>query len=97
MMEEDALLLEKIQPQYPYTKAEVKWMTAHEMAVTVEDILARRIRLLFLDAKAAIAAAPVVANIMAKEMNKGDAWAHQQVTDFILLARRYLISNDEFE
>ena len=60
MMEADTSLAEKIHPQYPYTKAEVKWMIQNEMAITVEDILARRIRLLFLDAKAAIAAAPAV-------------------------------------
>ena len=95
MMEEDVSLLEKIHPQYPYTKAEVKWMMQNEMTISVEDILARRIRLLFLDAKAAIAAAPVIANMMAKEMNKEEAWVQQQISDFTILAKGYLIGNNK--
>jgi glycerol-3-phosphate dehydrogenase len=91
MMEDDVSLSEKIHPKYPYTKAEVKWMIQNEMAITVEDILARRIRLLFLDAGAAIAAAPEVAKLMAKEMNKEDAWINEQVCAFTKLAQGYLI------
>ena len=91
MMEEDISLSEKIHPQYPYTKAEVKWMLQNEMALTVEDILARRIRLLFLDANAAIEAAPLVATVMAKELNKDEQWINQQVTIFKSLAQNYFI------
>ena len=87
----DATLAEKIHPKYPYTKAEVIWMVQHEMAITVEDILARRIRLLFLDAKAAMEAAPIVAAIMASEMKKDAAWEKQQIEDFRKLAAGYLI------
>jgi len=96
MMGEDGTLAEKIHSQYPYTKAEVIWMIENEMAITTEDILARRIRMLFLDAKAAMEAAPAVAGILASEMKKSDAWVHQQVADFTALAKGYLISNDEF-
>ena len=53
----------------PYTVAEVVWAVRYEMARTIEDVLARRIRILFLDAKAAIEAAPKVAEIMAQELN----------------------------
>lgn len=91
MMEANTGLAVTIHPQYPYTKAEVKWMVQHEMAVTVEDILARRIRLLFIDAKAAMEAAPVVAALMSVEMNKDAAWEKQQVEDFRKLAAGYLI------
>ena len=49
----------------PYTGAEVVWATRHEMARTVEDVLARRTRALFLNARAAIAMAPGVARLMA--------------------------------
>jgi glycerol-3-phosphate dehydrogenase len=96
MMDEDGSLEEKIHSQYPYTKAEVIWMIRNEMAITVEDILARRIRLLFLDAKAAMEAAPVVANMMAKEMNKDDAWVQLQVAGFTALAKGYLITDQDF-
>ncbi len=91
MMQENVLLSEKIHTQYPYTKAEVKWMIENEMAITVEDMLARRIRLLFLDAKAAMEAAPVVAAMIAKELNKGQEWINDQVDTFIKLATGYLI------
>ncbi len=96
IMQADTSLAEKIHPQYPYTKAEIQWMIATEMAMTVEDILARRIRLLFLDAKAAMQAAPIVAAIMAKEMNKDDRWVKEQVNSFLQLAAGYLINNFRF-
>ena len=89
---EDMAMAEKIHPNYPYTKAEIKWMIANEMTVTVEDILARRIRLLFLDARAAITAAPVVAAIMAKEMGKNQVWVDEQVDAFTKLAGGYLLN-----
>jgi glycerol-3-phosphate dehydrogenase len=62
------------------------------MARTVEDILARRLRLLFLDADAAIKSAPIVAKLMAAEMNYGPAWEDAQVGNFNLLAAKYLIA-----
>lgn len=90
-MEHNISLSEKIHANYPYTKAEAKWFVQNEMAITVEDILARRIRLLFLDAKAAIEAAPVVANIMASELNKNEQWIEEQINNFKNLATGYLL------
>jgi glycerol-3-phosphate dehydrogenase len=92
LMETDAALAEKIHPAYAYTKAEVLWMIRQEMAITVEDILARRIRLLFLDAAAAIEAAPVVATLIAAELQHGPGWEQQQVAAFVQLAKGYLIA-----
>ena len=54
--------------QLPYTGAEVVWAARHEMARTVEDVLARRTRALFLNARAAAAMAPEVARLMAGEL-----------------------------
>ena len=61
------------------------------MAMTVEDVLARRTRALFLDAKAAIDAAPLVAALMAAIMGKQKDWEQQQVTEFITIAKKYLV------
>ena len=61
-----------------------------EMARTVEDVLSRRRRLLLLDAHAAIGAAPAVAELLAKELHKDEAWQHAQVAEFTELARGYL-------
>lgn len=75
----------------PYQKAAVIWAVRHEMAQTVEDILARRTRALFLDAQASIAAAPVVAQLMAAEMNRDQDWQNQQVAAFEKTAQNYLL------
>ena len=48
--------------------AEVVWAVRHEMARTVDDVLARRTRALFLNARAAIEMAPAVARLMAAEL-----------------------------
>jgi glycerol-3-phosphate dehydrogenase len=75
----------------PYTRAEAVWGTRIEMARTVEDILARRCRALFLDAAAAIRMAPEVATIMARELGYDEAWRRDQVGAFTTLAKQYML------
>ncbi len=91
LMNEQPALREKIHSALPYNKAAILWAVRQEMAMTVEDVLARRTRALFLDAAAAIEAAPLVASIMAAEMNKSEVWEKQQVKAFEMVARQYLI------
>jgi len=81
----------KIHPKYDYLHAEVIWAVRHEMARTVEDVLARRIRLLFLDANAAIETAPLVAELMTEELKKDVMWKDEQVALFTKLAQAYLL------
>lgn len=83
-------LKEKLHPALPYLKAEVIWAVNNEMGRTVEDVLARRTRALFLDAKASIEIAPAVAKIMAEELNKDSNWIHNQVENYTQLAKGYL-------
>ncbi len=52
------------------------------MARTVEDVLARRSRALFLNAKAAVEMAPEVARLMAAELGEGDDWQRRQLAAF---------------
>ena len=54
-------MAEKLHPDYAYTVGEVTWLVRNEMPRTLEDVLARRLRILFLDARAAMAMAPKVA------------------------------------
>ena len=61
------------------------------MALTIEDVLARRTRALFLDARAAMDMAPAVARIMAEELNKDEDWEKQQVLSFISVAENYIL------
>lgn len=79
-----------IAPGFPYTHAEVIWAARHEMARSVEDVLARRTRILFLDAKAAIAAAPAVAHLLALELKKSSSWQKKQIREFARVAKHYL-------
>jgi glycerol-3-phosphate dehydrogenase len=81
----------KLHPKFEYLQAEIIWAARNEMARTVEDALARRIRLLFLDARAAIEAAPVAALLMAVELDKNENWQKDQIAAFTDLAGSYLL------
>lgn len=85
-------LKSKLHPKYEYTLAEVVWAIEYEMAMTVEDILARRIRLLFLDAKAAIECAPKVAKFLAKYYKYDKQWEAQEVDRFNAVAKQYVLA-----
>lgn len=80
---------ERLHPDLPYTRSDIVRAVRDEMAQTVEDILARRTRALFLNAKAAIELAPAVAEIMATELRKDKVWSNGQVNDFNEVARNY--------
>ncbi|MCB0344539.1 MAG: glycerol-3-phosphate dehydrogenase/oxidase [Bdellovibrionales bacterium] len=69
--------------------AQVIWAARHEMARTVEDVLARRTRVLFYDANKAIELAPAVAVLLASELGKDQNWEQEQVNEFTALAKQY--------
>ena len=71
--------------------AEVLWAVRKEMALTVEDVLARRVRLLFVDAREAQKAAPRVAQIMAQEMGKDEKWIEEQIAKFNKVSDNYIV------
>jgi glycerol-3-phosphate dehydrogenase len=75
----------------PYTGAQVVWAARHEMARTVDDCLARRTRALFLNARAAVAMAPEVARVLARELGRDEAWARAQASVFEGIARGYIV------
>lgn len=72
-----------------YTEAEVVWAVREEMARTVEDVLARRVRILFVDARRAVQAAPRVAQLLAAELGYDEVWERAQVEQFTRLAEHY--------
>ncbi len=84
-------MAELLHPDYPYTVGELTWLIRHEMVQTLEDLLARRLRILFLDARAAMAMAPQAAHLLAAERGKDDAWAGCQVAAFTQLASHYIL------
>jgi glycerol-3-phosphate dehydrogenase len=79
-----------LHPRLPYRMREVVWAARFEMARTVEDVLARRTRALFLDAKAAIEAAPAVADVLAKELGRSAAWRDKDLQGFLTVAQGYV-------
>src|SRR4029077_14280080 len=85
-------LAKKLHPTLDYTMAEVVWAVRSEMARTVEDVLARRTRALFLDARASILMAAETARIMAVELKKDENWQEKQVREFTALAEGYLLN-----
>lgn len=82
---------ERLHEALPIYAAQVIWAARHEMARTVEDVLARRTRALFLNARAAIAMAPRVAELLAQELQRDTTWQRDQVAAFTTLARSYLV------
>jgi len=70
-------------------KSQIVWAVRKEMARTVEDVLARRTRALFLDARESIRIAPEVAFIMASELKHDNDWMKNQIEAFKKIAKNY--------
>jgi glycerol-3-phosphate dehydrogenase len=88
---EDPLLATQLDSSLPYIAAEVVWAARAEMTRTIEDVLARRTRALFLNAQAAIAMAEPVAELLAAELGRDEAWVDAQVMEFVELAQQYRV------
>ncbi|TWU18190.1 glycerol-3-phosphate dehydrogenase/oxidase [Allorhodopirellula heiligendammensis] len=73
----------------PIRAAEVVWAVRREMALTVEDVLARRTRAMFLNIQAAKSIAPDVARLMSMELGHDQAWQDQQLADFQTTAAHF--------
>jgi glycerol-3-phosphate dehydrogenase len=91
LIAKDATLGLKLDAELPYVAGEVVWAAREEMARTVEDILARRTRALFLNAKAAMRMAPRVAALLAQELGYDKKWQTDQVEKFNQVADGYLV------
>ena len=87
----DPKLAVQLHPELPYIAAEVVWAARAEMARTVEDVLARHTRALFLNARAAMAMAEPAARLLAAELGRDEAWVGAQVKEFCELAKQYRV------
>ena len=92
LIESSSEMGEKLHPQYAFTKGEVAWIVQNEMARTLEDVLARRLRILFMDARAAMQMAPAVVSILAKERGMDEKWKTDQLNDFNRIAFHYILN-----
>jgi glycerol-3-phosphate dehydrogenase len=80
---------ERLHPRLPYTAGEIIWAVRSEWARSVEDVLARRTRSLFLDAAASREIAPRVARLMAAELGRDQDWQTEQLERFDVYARQF--------
>lgn len=74
------------------SKNQILWGVKEEMALTLEDLLARRTRCLFLNVKESLRIAPLVANIMAKALGNNTQWEKNQIKEFTELTKHYTLS-----
>ncbi|HEV2369327.1 MAG TPA: glycerol-3-phosphate dehydrogenase/oxidase [Acidimicrobiales bacterium] len=75
-------LAQPLVPGLPYLAAEAVWAAREEMALSLEDVLARRTRAAILDRDATAAAGPDVAALLGPEMGWDDAEQHRRVSEF---------------
>ena len=73
----------KISPLYPFVDGEIRYAVRHEYAQTAVDVLARRTRLAFLNAQAALEALPKVIDLMAEELKWDSKRKDKEWTDSV--------------
>lgn len=86
---------EPLHPTLPITGAQIAWGARQEMAQTLEDVLARRTRALFVNAQTALAVAPACATILARELGRDSEWVEAQLTEFRAVAARFMLDSAE--
>jgi len=97
LQENEPKLREKLHSNYEFTMAEVAWAIRNEMAMNIEDVLARRVRLLFLDARAAIDCSEKVGDLIAEELGYDEIWKQNQIAAFKVLANGFLLKEFRLE
>ncbi len=89
LIQDEPGLGERLHPDLPYLWVEVVWAARHEMARTVDDVLARRTRAILLNARAAGAVAGEVGRVLAQELGRDASWGSAQAEAFRALAEGY--------
>ena len=77
---------QRLSPQHPFIEAEVVYAVRSEYALRIEDVLARRMRLAFLDTGAAKGAVERVGAIMGELLG----WSEEQMRGEVSAARGFL-------
>ena len=90
MIGEDEALSRYLPGSSSVRAGQVVWSVRKEMARTVEDFLARRTRMLVLDARSSMNSALAVAELMAQELGRDTGWVRDQVDEYADLASTYL-------
>jgi len=82
MMRSDTSLTHPIVSDLPYVMAEVVYACRNEMALTLDDVLSRRLHLNFEDWSHGVQPSPVVAHVMSRELGWSAREAEAQVTRY---------------
>ncbi|XP_044268033.1 glycerol-3-phosphate dehydrogenase, mitochondrial-like isoform X2 [Tribolium madens] len=82
----------KIHPEFPYIDAEIRY-GVREYAVTAVDMIARRLRLAFLNVQAAQEALPEIISIMAEELGWSDEEKQKQHKDATIFLQNEMGQN----
>jgi glycerol-3-phosphate dehydrogenase len=77
-----------LSPSAPHIAAEVVQAARREGAVTLDDVFSRRFRLSLRAKDAGLPVAPAAARLLAAETGRDEAWADQQVADYVDEVRR---------
>ncbi len=88
----DASLLERIDPNLPYLRAEIRYAVTHEKALHVSDVLMRRTRIAIEVRDRGLSAAPGVAQMMASLLGWGSAKIEQEITEYEALVEREFLA-----
>ncbi|KAI9621698.1 hypothetical protein KEM48_007627 [Puccinia striiformis f. sp. tritici PST-130] len=78
----------RLDPSYPYLEEEVRYVVRNEYAITPVDIIARRTRLSFLNAQAALEVLPRVIDIMSEELG----WTNSHRESAFEKSKNFLLS-----
>ena len=86
----DPAMAKSLDQALPYRMRDAVWAVRHEMARTTEDVLARRLRALFLNAAAALRMAPAVAAMLGRELGREDVAVRADLAAFETVAQGYV-------
>jgi glycerol-3-phosphate dehydrogenase len=90
LIDEEESLRERLVPDLPYLYAEVVYACRAEMAMTLEDVLARRTRIILEDGARGVGVAPEVAALMARELDWSGDQTNAQVERYRALVGHQL-------
>jgi glycerol-3-phosphate dehydrogenase len=76
-------------PAIEFNEYFLEYLIKEEMACSIEDVLARRTRILFMDAQKARSQAPEIGKLMQKILNQNEHWLEEQLREFKELSNRY--------
>ncbi len=83
--------IDRIHPSLPYTMDDIKDIIKNELVMTIEDILCRRTRCLFLDSKATLEVMTPIGNMLKTHLDKTDEWLSEQIAAMTKLIDNYKI------